>query len=168
MYRKNLLTLIMVLILATVVVSPARADTGLQYDLAQVRAATAAYHDVAIAEADGYVLLSFYAQCVKDPILGAMGYHYINVSLIDLTIDPLQPEAMVYTPDESGQLQLTSVEYMIPVVDWNAAHPGVWPTILGQPYNLNVAAGKYTLHAWIWHPNPAGMFASFNPKLSCD
>ncbi len=167
MERKHMLSLIMVLILASAVVSPTRADTGVQYDLAQVRNATAAYHDIPTAEAAGYHLLSFYSACVSDPVLGVMGYHYINMSLFDTLVDPLQPEAMVYLPGDSGELELTSVEYMVPASAWDAANSQP-PEIFGHTFNLNAKMGVYALHAWIWRPNPSGMFSSWNPKLSCD
>ena len=32
---------------------------------------------------------------------------------------------------------------------------------------LNPALGRYILHAWIWKPNPAGMFENWNPDVSC-
>jgi hypothetical protein len=158
----------MVLILASVVVYPARADdTGIGYDLAQVRRATAAYHDITTAEAAGYNLLSFYNFCVANPEFGAMGYHYINVSLVDNNVDPLHPEAMVYLPGDSGELELTSVEYIVWAGPWNATHPQP-PAIFGETFGYNAALGVYSLHAWVWRPNPSGMFSSWNPKLSCD
>lgn len=96
-----------------------------------------------------------------------MGYHYINKSLIDLVIDPLQPEAMVYVPDETGALQLASVEYMVQAAAWDVENSQP-PSIFGQTFGYNAGAGMYTLHAWIWRPNSSGMFAYYNPKLSCD
>ena len=42
------------------------------------------------------------------------------------------------------------------------------PTVLGMPMHiLNPAVGFYLMHAWIWKPNPAGMFADFNPDVTC-
>ncbi len=167
MYRKNLITLMLVLILSGAVVFPAQASTGIQYDLAQVRAATAAFHDLSIAQAAGYQLLSFYAYCVYNPALGAMGYHYINLSLVDAVVDPLQPEAMVYLPDEEGALQLASVEYMVEASAWDMDH-STPPTLFGQTFGYNAAFKKYTMHAWVWRPNPSGMFSFYNPRLSCN
>ncbi len=167
MNRKHLFACILVLILAGATAFPAGASPDIQYDLAQVRAATASFHDVSIAEEAGYQLLPFYNICVYDPELGAMGYHYINVSLMDTLLNPLQPEAMVYVPDESGILQLASVEYIVPKGPWDATHSEP-PTIFGQTLVYNPAKGVYALHAWIWIPNPSGMFAFYNPRLSCD
>ncbi len=167
MNSKNVTTLILILVLSAVFVIPAQGSVKIQYDLAQVRRATAAFHDPSIAQEAGYQLLSFYNYCVYDPDLGAMGYHYINRSLVDTVIDPLQPEAMVYVPDETGALQLASVEYMVPAPAWDAEHSQP-PTIFDQTYGYNAAFGMYTLHAWIWRPNFSGMFAYYNPELSCD
>lgn len=167
MNRKNLITFILVLVLSGAFIFPAQGSTGIQDDLAQVRRSTAAFHDLAIAQAAGYQLLPFYKICVNNPELGAMGIHYINMSLVDTVIDPLQPEAMVYTPDETGTLQLTSVEYIVAASAWDAVNPQP-PTIFGQTYGYNAAFGVYSLHAWIWRPNPSGMFSYFNPNLSCN
>ncbi|MDT8305926.1 MAG: hypothetical protein RRC07_08325 [Anaerolineae bacterium] len=41
------------------------------------------------------------------------------------------------------------------------------PAILGQSLHLNEALGVYVLHAWIWLGNPAGVFADWNPNVSC-
>ena len=42
------------------------------------------------------------------------------------------------------------------------------PTVLGMPMHiLNPAVGFYLMHAWIWQPNPAGMFNDWNPEVSC-
>ena len=167
MNRKNLFTLMLVLILASVIVVPARADADNQPELAQVRNATAAYHDIPTAEAAGYHLLSFYNFCVKSPTLGAMGYHYINLSLVDTVVDPLQPEAMVYTPGDSGELELTSVEYIVSAPAWDAVHSQP-PSLFGHTFGYNAGMMVYSMHAWIWRPNPAGMFEYYNPKLSCE
>ncbi len=167
MNRKSFYTFILVLILAGAVAVPAGASAGVQSELAQVRRATALFHDVAAAEEAGYLLLPTYNICVFDPELGAMGYHYINVSLMDTSVDPLHPEAMVYVPDQSGELQFASVEYIVPKIPWDTIHSEP-PTLFGETFNYNPAKGVYALHAWIWIPNPAGMFASYNPRLSCD
>jgi hypothetical protein len=168
MNHKSLITFILVVILSATVVFPAQASTGIQYDLAQVRRATAAFHDISIAQAAGYQLLPFYSFCVYNPELGAMGVHYINMSIIDTVVDPLQPEAMAYVPDETGVLQLASVEYIVAASAWDAENPEP-PTIFGQTFGYNPAfGGLYTLHAWIWIPNPAGMFSYYNPQLSCN
>lgn len=124
-------------------------------ELARVRAATAEYHSVAAAEADGYTLLDV---CFDDPDKGGMGYHYVKG--IDDVLDPLAPEALVYEPTPQG-LKLVAVEYIVPMSLSNTA-----PSVLGHPLHENKDLGLWVLHAWIWQPNPAGMFEDFNPNVT--
>jgi hypothetical protein len=79
-------------------------------DLAEVRQATAKYHNVQNALDDNYVPTP---ACVEVPGLGVMGIHYVNFGLIDGTLDPTQPENLLYVPTKNG-LRLVGVEYMIP------------------------------------------------------
>jgi hypothetical protein len=96
-----------------------------------------------------------------------MGYHYINTGILDLTVDELQPEAMVYIPGPNGRLQLGAVEYIVPSAAWDAAGNIEPPIALGQSFHLNPTLGVYVLHAWIWKNNPSGMFEDWNPNVSC-
>jgi hypothetical protein len=128
--------------------------------LAAARAATARYHRVAAAEADGYFAAS---PCVTHPdaSVGAMGVHYVNPALIgDPALDPDRPEVLVYEPQRNGELRLVAVEYMKP------KPMGPRPTLFGQTFE-DGPNETYTLHAWVWQHNPSGMFAPFNPAASC-
>ena len=58
--------------------------TECRKQLAQVRAATAKYHDVEEALIDGYVPVS---GCVALPTGPAMGIHYANIQKVDGQID---------------------------------------------------------------------------------
>ncbi|HET6969048.1 MAG TPA: hypothetical protein VFI44_12245, partial [Ornithinibacter sp.] len=79
---------------------------GVQAELAQVRAATARFHRVEVAEAAGYERgwvngsnTRIVAGCVSHPTAGAMGYHYFNADLMaDHEVDALEPEVLVYAP----------------------------------------------------------------------
>ena len=141
-----------------------------QNQLAPVRAATAAFHDLGAAEDAGYG--PFYV-CTDEAGEGAMGQHYVNGALVgDPSIDPLRPEALVYEPMPGGGLRLVGVEWVVFQADWDAAH-GAPPSLFGRSFAL-VGAGNryglpafYELHAWIWRPNPRGMFDDWNPKVSC-
>jgi hypothetical protein len=137
-----------------------------QADLAQVRAATARFHRTQAAQAAGYGLVPGLDNCFDKPSVGGMGYHYINTGILDLTVDELQPEAMVYTPGPNGILQLGAVEYIVPAQAWDATYSQP-PTLFGQTFELNPTLGVYSLHAWIWKENPSGMFSDWNPKVSC-
>jgi hypothetical protein len=149
---------------------------GLEDDLAQVRRVTARYHDLDAALAAGYELgwvngsgQRIITGCVAHPTAGAMGYHYFNAELMaDLTTDLLEPEVLVYAPGPQGQLRLVAVEWV--VRGPNSNPPGVSepPIVLGMPLHILVPqVGFWIMHAWVWQPNPAGMFADWNPEVSC-
>ena len=74
-----------------------------------MRQATAAFHDIAAAEAAGYG--PFYVCTDESGGAGAMGQHYVNGDLVgDPAIDPLHPEVLVYEPMPDGSLRLVGVE----------------------------------------------------------
>ena len=150
-------------------------------DLAAVRAATAKYHRVDRALADGYgVGERAISPCVDDdfPVdlgvdLGAMGHHYINLALRNDggALDPEQPEILLYEPTKNGRLRLVGVEYVVPVARDEAGNwvdAGDAPELFGQAFHLSRGAGGWALHVWVWKNNPSGMFADFNPTVSCD
>lgn len=150
-------------------------EMGLQDDLAQVRAVTARFHDVDAALDAGYELgwvngsgQRIITGCVFHPTAGAMGYHYFNADLMaDLTTDALQPEALVYAP-ENGTLRLAAVEWVVRGPNSNPPGTPDPPSVLGmQMHILNPAVGFWLMHAWVWKPNPAGMFVDWNPDVSC-
>jgi hypothetical protein len=138
-----------------------------QANLADVRAATARFYRIPVAQAAGYSLVPGLDSCFDNPGVGGMGYHYIKTSILDLKLDALQPEAMVYTPGPNGILQLGAVEYIVPAKAWDDAGNTQPPTVLGHSLHLNPALGVYILHAWIWKENPSGIFSDWNPKVSC-
>src|SRR5918995_2397343 len=143
---------------------------GLEPELAQVRAATARFHRVEEAIAAGYELgwvngsgVRIITGCVSHPTAGAMGYHYFNPDLMaDNTVEPLEPEALVYESGADGGLKLVAVEWV--VRGPNTDPPGVSeaPSVLGMDMHILVpAVGFWIQHAWIWKHNPAGMFADW-------
>lgn len=140
-------------------------------DVAAVRQATEKYHDVAAAIADGYI--PFYV-CAEQPGVGTMGQHYVKLSLVgDPAIDPLQPEALVYEPTPNGGVKLVAAEWVVFASVWQDAFGATTPTILGQPMLFRPAGNRYGLpdfyerHAWLWQGNPDGMFADWNPNVTC-
>lgn len=136
-------------------------------ELAQVRAATAKFHQPNAAYAAGYTLVPGLDFCFNNPGVGGMGVHLIKTSNLDLTVNALEPEAMVYQPGPNGQFQLVAVEYIVPAAPWDAAGNTQPPSVLGQTFHLNPALGVYILHAWIFRENPLGIFQDWNPKVSC-
>ncbi len=137
-----------------------------QRDLAKVRGALAQFHRTEAAQAAGWDLVPGLDHCFESEA-GGMGFHYINVGLLDTTLDPLQPEALVYHQLRNGKLRLGAVEYIVPAGAWDAEGHGQPPSLLGQQFHLNPDLGVYVLHAWIFTHNPAGMFEDWNTRVSC-
>ena len=75
--------------------------------LALARAATAKYHDVNVAIADGYVPLG--TNPSEDD-----AFELVNFGLLDCTLDAAQPEALRYV-ESGGRLRLIALEYAIPM-----------------------------------------------------
>lgn len=133
------------------------------------RQATAPYPDPASAEAAGYVHMQ---GCVSGPQEGAMGMHYVNVDLIDGELDAAQPEILIYAPHD-GAMKFVGVEYYVIAADWAATHEGS-PELMGQLFNFVGEPNRYgdppffELHVWVGQDNPHGMFADWNPTVSCE
>ncbi|MFN7918040.1 MAG: hypothetical protein U0Q55_22015 [Vicinamibacterales bacterium] len=133
--------------------------------------ATARYHDVDKAIADGYAAPNA-AECVEVPGVGAMGIHSVNLSLaMDQAVDPTKPELLLYAPKNGGGFKLVGIEWFLPVDGPNTATPR--PALFGQGFDGPMAGHEpgqpwhYDLHVWAWEPNPNGTFAQFNPNVSC-
>jgi len=150
--------------------------TDLHDDLAQVRRATARFHDINAALRAGYELgwvngsgTRIITGCVASPTAGAMGFHYFHPRLMaDTAVNPAEPEVLVYAPDDDGELQLVAVEWVARGPNSNPRGVSEPPVVLGMPMHILVpAVGFYIMHAWIWRPNPAGMFTDFNPEVTC-
>lgn len=165
MNRKRMLIVVAV-VLVTAALATAAFASG-QSDLAKLRAATTQFHSLEKATSAGYGLVPGLDHCFVNPGVGAMGYHYINTDILDTTVDPLQPEAMVYAPGPNGKLKLAAVEFIVPADAWDASENTELPSLYGRSFHLNEALGVYVLHAWIWKNNPAGMFEDWNTKVSC-
>jgi hypothetical protein len=161
---------------------------GVSPDLAAVRRATAQFHNPDVAAAAGYV---FGEPCVSSPA-GAMGIHAPNPALIaDQTIDPERPEVLLYQQTNGG-LKLIGVEYMRWVLLRNTTTGQVAPWFPASPWTSNYVVANsrpqlfgqnfdgfmpghnpsmpwhWDFHVWIWANNPDGMFAQWNPSISCN
>lgn len=131
--------------------------------IAQVRNATSRFHDIAVARAAGYTD-QYPPGCAVSPTgEGAQAFHYLNPGLVDANVELLRPELVMYEPQPSGKLVLIGVDYVVPLAA--SVEP---PTLLGVPFMRNEALGVWALHIWAWRPNPSGMFAAWNPKVSCE
>ncbi|MDX1578074.1 MAG: hypothetical protein R3266_06300 [Gemmatimonadota bacterium] len=128
--------------------------------LAALRRATAPFHNFGKAQAAGYVALL--TPCLEQLPDGAQGFHYGNPALIDGSVNLLEPEILQYEPQPGGHLRLVGVEYIVPLSEPEPA------PLLGQHFHANPNAGIWGLHVWLWRHNPSGMFADWNPKVSCE
>lgn len=156
---------------AVAITAVAGAGSSVNADLAKLRAATAKYHSLARAQADGYSIAN--EPCVASPD-GTMGVHAVNGPLIgDPAIDPLRPEILIYAPGPNGKLRLVGVEYFKVDADQNLATDDDRPSVFGMPFDGPMEGHNpfmprhYDLHVWVWHHNPNGMFSMWNPKVSC-
>lgn len=158
--------------------------------LKAIRQVTGSYDSLDAANAAGYTVWSPNpfapnATCPSNA-LGNMGYHLVNVPLRgapgnpaagNATIDLLHPQMLLYEKEPDGEMHLVGVEYLVFKAAWERVH-GVGaapPEILGHPLlsssHTFVPGGPsiphYELHVWAWSKNPLGMFAPWNPTITC-
>ena len=139
----------------------------------KVREATIRFKDVtSIAGPGNGYGLAF--GCVSGGDFGAMGLHYVNMSLVgDGELDATQPEIVIYEPLPNGRLRLVGADFLVLADAWNATHAGP-PELMGQLLHLFETPNRfglpafYTLHVWAWKDNPTGMFVNWHAKVSCD
>jgi len=142
---------------STVMATTDKLSAATHQQLAQARRGTARYHDIAQAEADGYVNINVYES--------GEGLHYVNFSLLDCNFDPEHPEALLYAPvPHENRLRLVGVEYAMPLACSSAAPAGftgdadVWR-------EDTEGLGLWELNAWLWLHNSNGVFANTNLRV---
>ena len=163
--------------------------------LAEVKAGAERYRDVQNAIADGYTtdnkcvtaaMLGFPA------VNGDMGLHYVRRDLLGLPAKPgtgrvsgtgtytdfAKPAMLVYEPQADGSMELVAVENLVFASEWHKTREKP-PQFRGVNYLLlkDDPATKldeahnfephYELHLWVFRDNPKGMYAPFNPNLTC-
>lgn len=134
----------------------------LNAQLTELRLTTAPYHNLQNAIDAGWT--EDLTGCLALEGVGGMGHHYVNWDIFfDGEVDALQPELLVYAPSPSGELKLAAVEYL--VFDW--ALTGPVPQLFGQTFHYNPGIDAWVLHVWLWRGNPSGLFADWNPRVSC-
>ncbi len=145
--------------------------------VAKARAATAQFHSLGAAKRAGYskLLDSAGLACISMPGMGAMGVHYVNGALVgDPTVRVDRPEAVIYSWI-NGHRRLVALEYVVLKQDWEAVHgqDARAPKLFGQRFGLTLEGNRYglpdfySLHAWVWKKNPAGLFSPWNPDIRC-
>jgi hypothetical protein len=158
---------------------------GITRQLAKTKKALDKYQSVDAAKADGYAPAS---PCESTPINpdqtsfgGAMGIHYVNGAILASgNLDPAKPPILVYLPTAGGALELVAAEYFKPDADQNLQTDDDRPSLFGRAFDgpmeghnpPGTPAGQgmprhYDLHVWLWKHNPSGIFAPYNPAVSC-
>lgn len=165
--------------------------------LEEVRAATERFRDVKVALAEGYVPdpmnICDTADMMGRPAkLGAMGIHYFRPDLLGITAPPnprvdgdgthtdfRKPAILIYEPQADGSLELVAVENLVFQKSWHAAGNRRPPTFQGVEYDTmqddpatkvdeaHMFEPHYDRHVWLYRDNPNGIYAQFNPKVSC-
>ena len=165
--------------------------------LAEVRQATERFRDVNVALAEGYIRDPFdicdSAEIMGRPAsLGAMGIHFFRPDLLGITappsprvngvgtyIDFRKPSILIYEPQADGSLELVAVENLVFAAAWKAAGHAEPPSFHGVPYDsmmddpgtaideAHMFEPHFDRHVWIYRDNPNGVFAQFNPTVSC-
>ena len=175
---------------------PASASTR-EPSLNEVRAATDRYRDVNVALAEGYIRdpgnICDAAEMMGRPKeLGVMGIHFFRPDLLGITGPPNprvngtgthtdfnKPSILIYEPQADQSLQLVAVENLVFIKAWEAAGNTAPPSFQGVPYDRmvddpNTAVDEahnfephYDRHVWVHRENPSGVFAQFNPNVTC-
>lgn len=173
------------------------AETEQKVELETIQRATERFRDVDVAREEGYVPdpmdLCVTAEDEGWPRQdGAMGIHFFRPDLLRITAteprvagegthtDFHEPSTLVYEPQEDGSLELIGVENLVFAEAWEKEGRDGPPTFLDNEYYFmadNPATGldeghmfepHYDMHIWLFRDNPRGMFAQFNPNVSCE
>jgi len=165
--------------------------------LEQVRVATERFRDVKVAQAEGYVrdpmnICDTADMMGRPAALGAMGIHFFRPDLLGIKGPPnprvdgdgthtdfRKPAILIYEPQGDGSLKLVAVENLVFQRSWHAAGNAKPPSFHGVEYDTmqddpatkideaHMFEPHYDRHVWLYRDNPNGIFAPFNPKVSC-
>ena len=136
-------------------VAPATSDPLPLKELEKAKSATARYHDVRKAVADGYKDINV--------VLPNMGRHFLKEDQLDATFDAERPELLVYREEKGGRLALVAVEYAVPLSLSETAPAGF--TGDADTWFPDQTFKLWTLHAWVWKKNPDGVFKATNTQV---
>lgn len=145
------------------------ARNGAGGQLAELKRNLRPYQDVRAALADGFVPVS---ECTESPD-GGMGIHYLHPARVQLPVDPEHPSMLLYGPEEDGSLRLLGAEWFQADADQNLGTDADRPSLYGRPFDGPMPGHEpgmpvhYDLHVWLFDSNPGGVFAPWNPSVSC-
>jgi hypothetical protein len=154
--------------------------------LSLAKAATARYRSVERALADGYrapppTPTEPAGHCASSPPeprppgvpSGGMGIHYEHPALMaDNRLDIRKPEILNYEL-VNGKLRLVALEYFKNDADQNLATSFDRPRLFRRRFDGPMPGHHprmgvhYDLHVWVWKSNPNGIFATWNPRVTC-
>ena len=165
--------------------------------LDEVRAATARFQNVKVALAEGYVrdptdMCDVASMMGRPAALGGMGIHFFRPDLLGITAPPnprvdgngthtdfRKPGILIYEPREDGSLELVAVENLVFKKAWHEAGNKGLPTFHGVEYDhmfddkatsvdeAHNFEPHYDRHVWLYRRNANGMFAQYNPTVTC-
>jgi hypothetical protein len=165
--------------------------------LAEVRKATERFRDVNVALAEGYIrdpgnLCDTADMMGRPAALGAMGVHYFRPDLLGITAPPSprvtgvgthtdfrKPGILIYEPQADGSMALVAVENLVFADAWKASGQAAPPTFHGVAYDsmrddpattpdeAHMFEPHFDRHVWLYRDNPNGVFAQYNPQVTC-
>ena len=143
----------------------ASASPEVNQQLAALRRLVAPFHNFDHAQAAGWA--AQVTPCLESPD-GGMGFHSGNPAYINDggAVDELQPELLLFEPQRNGQMRFVGIEYIVLFSDRGPDQPA--PELFGLPFHQVPSAGLWGLHVWPVYHNPSGLFADWNPRVSCD
>lgn len=139
------------------------AERDVATDLATLRRVVAPYHNFDAAQAAGWTHLI--PRCRDNQPVGGMGWHYANPAHVDGELDVTRPEALIYEPQKDGSMAFVGVEFAVPFAELPPEAEA--PRLFGQTFLHNFGDELWMLHVWVGRHNPEGMFATWNPTVSC-
>jgi hypothetical protein len=131
-------------------------------DLERLREATRPYQNLEAAVAAGYP--KDVPNCLVHEHHGAMGYHHLNRNLYTTALDVTKPQILLYER-RGNEYHLNGVEFIVPYTIW--PRDSVAPSVMGQRMKHEDNLKIWYTHVWAWTNNPDGLFADFNPNVTC-
>jgi hypothetical protein len=150
--------------------------------LAEAKAAATRYANIDAARRDGFFQVTQF--------IPGLGMHLANLGIPTHTFDAGRPNVLLYEPDGTGGHRLAGVAYTVRKVDdvppegfaggsdvWHFHRnlcfvPGGTVGIAPNRAACDARGGifqeetDWLLHAWLWVPNPGGVFVEVNPKVT--